>query len=395
MHRPRKIDEDAPGRRDGPSAVPFLQGVFQWTGSPLQWHRATGRISLANEATEDLVGLSNEFDASADGWALISPYGDFPHSDGLQRVTRESAETMVGNFKSLGGRIKRAIFGLPIFKGHPDVKAFANIHRDRTVYGVFADLEARAEGFYGKPILTDQGEAVVESGEKYLSPHWKARKVGLANGQTIFEPVVLASVGLTARPNIPGRSLVNSQPNENIMIEWIKGLLGLGNEATEDEVKQAVQALHKRPEPTALANEQTARVAVEGERDTLRGERDTLESEKATAETAFANERKARVGLLVDGAVKEGRILEADRAKWTGRLERDFEAESGALANEKAALKTGSTTAALGNRKVDGSRIDRIQALVNEEMPKTGHDYDKAFANVKRAHPGLFEEAAK
>jgi hypothetical protein len=366
--------------------------------------------SKGGEEQVALVGLGNEIDLAAhDGWAMVAPYGTWEHSQGLQRFGRHQAEEIVANYKSLWSRIKRAVVGLPIFKGHPDHVAFANIHTDKTEYGQIADLEARDDGLWMKPVLSGAGADLVLGGLKFVSPNWRARMVGLANdGRRIFEPALLDSVGLTAKPNIPGPSLANSAPAgaaenqpqlppemDKLKIIALLAALGrpLANEATESEINEALGAvtpvaaeLVKRPEATALANETTARTAAET---------------RVTDLTAqLANERKARIGLLVDAAVREGRITEANRDTWSKRLERDFDTESTALANEKPAVKTGSVTGDLGSRKQEAASDvqGRIVSLVNEKMndPKLAHlspsaRHDAAYAAVKREKPDLFK----
>lgn len=322
-----------------------------------------------------LVGFANELDlGSGEGWAQVAPYGEWPHADGLQRFGRAEADKMVSYFRKPWNRIKRAIVGLPIFAGHPDHKAFANSHTDRTRYGHVLDLEARDDGLYGRLVLSEDGADKVEKdGLKFLSPHWLANTLPSEGGRKVFAPVFLVSLGLTARPNIPGASLVNSQP-DTAMPEWIKKLLGLANEASDDQVRASIEALQVRPEPTALANE-TARAT-------------TLAAELEAQRTALANERKARIGDLVTAAVHAGRILEADGPAWTARLERDFATEATALANAKAALKTEARSAALGAQKPASSARDQFVALVNEAMPAHGLDWGKAWEAVKATSAG-------
>jgi hypothetical protein len=376
-----------------------------WFAARLGVARAlqTEATALANSAAsapelEDLVDQANSLDLSAapDGWALLARYGDWPHEKGLQRFGREQADEIVSRFHSAWGRIKRAIVGLPVFKGHPDIADFANIHRDRTEYGQIADLEARDDGLWGRLVLGSAGADLVVAGHKHVSPHWKARRSGEASGRQVYAPALLVSVGLTPTPNIPGPSLTNSAHTETkapTMPSWLLSLLGLANEATEDQTREAVTALTQRPATEALANEQTARTTAEQRVAALEAELSTLKAEIVAGTTALANERTARRAEAVSSAIAAGRIVEADRALWTARLERDFAAESVALANAQSPLKTASAarTAGLGVRKEGADRIGQIQAKVTERMASSKEDYDTAFANVRRDCPALFE----
>ncbi|MES2692781.1 MAG: DUF935 family protein [Verrucomicrobiota bacterium] len=399
---------------------------------------ARGFAALANEADPSgsaFLGLTNEFasTASTDGWARV-PYGEWPHEEGLQRFGRAEAEEMVRYFKNTWNRLKRAITGLPIYRGHPDLADTLKKQRplanaadrahldqriaevetrwpDRREYGSIADLEARDDGLYLKPVLTPAGAALVnEDGLRFFSPHWLGKPLSPTNGRPVYGPAFLLSIGLTDRPNIAGTSLVNSAPaagaNRNPnqtptnMPPWLIELLGLVNEPVEDQEKKAKALLEKileRPDSSTLATEQSARSAAE----TQLAE---TKSRLATAETALVNERAAHTATarshnatLLDAAVREGRILEAARPVWLSRLERDFPAESAALANERPALKTTPKTGALGERKAQFSASSKFTALVNERATRTGESWDSAWHATKRTADGraLFEEMSR
>lgn len=346
-------------------------------------------VALANEARHveavPLTGLSNEIDAATgDGWARI-PYGEWPHEQGLQRFGRAEAEAMVGYFKNTWNRIKRAVVGMPIFRGHPDLAAVANEYPDKGVYGTIADLEARGDGLYLRPILSEAGALLVnEQGLKFFSPHWLARKLPDEAGKPVFAPAFLVSIGLTARPNIAGTSLVNAQPQPatTTMPPWLLLLLGLANEATEAQVTAKVTDLLARPETTALANEKTRA-------DGLAAEIENRKSEIATLTTALANAQSAHAETLIASAIAAGRITEAQKPVWLARLQRDFAAESVALGNEApgTAVKIAPRTAALGARKAASPAAEQFHALVNARTAQ-GEGYQAAWAAVKATPQG-------
>jgi hypothetical protein len=95
----------------------------------------------------------------------------------------------------------------------------------------------------------------------------------------------------------------------------------------------------------------------------------------------------------VAAAVAEGRITEAQKPVWLGRLTRDFAAESTALANERPAVKTAARTAGLGARKATSGAAEEFHALVNERTAK-GEAWSVAWEAVKRTTKGraLFEQ---
>ena len=369
-------------------------------------HALANEESLVSDTA--FIGIGNEISVGGDGLAVI-PYGEWPHPDGMQRFGKTEAVQMVGYFKNIWNQMKRAVTGLPIFKGHPDLPGLANQYPDKTEYGQIADMEARDDGLALKLVLGSGGAALVQKGLKYISPHWLANQVGRQpNGKPIYAPVFMKSIGLTDRPNIPGKSLLNSasagsqqQHKENItMPEWLKKLLGLANEATEADATSAIAALQKRPEPTALANEQSARTVAEGRVTALANENTKLASDLKAAQTALANERKARIDDMIAGAIRGGKITEAEKATWEKRLLANFDEEGKALVNAKQVVKT----AATANRTDKGDDADaddsgpKIKGLVNAEMAKLTHvpmanRYNQAFANVKKSNPDLFKVA--
>lgn len=407
-----------------------LQGLRVVGLDPMLGLRPTALANELGEGSIALTGLANEITApTGDGWALI-PYGDHPNERGLQRFGRAEADQMVGYFKNGWNRLKRAMVGMPILRGHPDMvgtvreelkrtpkedtskrtalQALINSievrYPDKTVYGTVTDLEARADGLALRCFLTEAGVALVnEGGLTCFSPHWLGIDGDPVNGRPMKLPIYLVSIGLTARPNIAGTSLVNDRPdfpamNRHLLLLQILAALGrpLANEATEEQINAGLaaalphaQALSARPETTALANEQSRATQ--------------LAADLATVTTALGNERtahtatvKARNELLVGGAIAAGRITEAQRPIWLGRLDRDFSLESVALANEQPVVKTRALTAGLGARKPANTASDQFTALVNERVAK-GENWTPAWEAVKGTKEGaaLYEEMHK
>ncbi|MDP2226991.1 MAG: hypothetical protein Q8J78_05905, partial [Moraxellaceae bacterium] len=168
----------------------------------------------------------------------------------------------------------------------------------------------------------------------------------------------------------------------------------LANDATEDQITEAMQAaapiaaaLLTRPEPTALANEQTARTGAESKVT-------ELTTALANEQTAHAAAIAAHAATLVYAATAAGRISEAQQPVWLARLKRDFAGESVALANEQPVVKTTARTADLGDRKGPSAASDQFTALVNEALPAHGNSWPAAWAAVKSTSKGkaLFEQ---
>jgi phage I-like protein len=250
-----------------------------------------------------LIGLENEFQVGADGWVRIAPYGEsikeriFRHQDGreeqqtfVQQLDRTAAEEMVRKFTSPWGRLKRFVRGLPIYKRHPDLQdhapgtVIANaLANDKTPCGMFAQLEARDDGFYGKPVVTEAGQLAIENeGLKWLSPFWWVKLAGeTSNGTPITRPTELISAGLTDRPNIQGgQALANQREKEHmnkqkLLAALSKVGLALANEATDEQIETAIAGLVPKT-VTALENDKT-----------------TLTQAKSTAEELLKSERRS------------------------------------------------------------------------------------------------------
>jgi hypothetical protein len=245
-------------------------------------------------------GIANEFAVTEPEWLQLSPYGDFPHGRGMQRVSEASAREMVARFNSFRSRAGRLFGGLPIYVGHPDV-AGANELADRKAYGWIVEIEARDDGFYGRAKWSEAGIGLLRNAHfKYLSPFWEAREASMENGRRLFTPVALISVGLTNQPNIPVRPLANEANKANVNL-------------SAGEPEAAVESLIL-PAESALQIPATHTVS-----------------------------------------------------------------RTGALAARRGELQP------LQNRR------DRIQERVLAKM-SLGLDYDTAWENVKREHPGWFED---
>ncbi len=200
---------------------------------------------LTNDAPE-ASALANAVTIDEQGWAFI-PYGDWPHEQGLQKFHRPQAEAIANSFNSMSGRFKRAVCGLPIFKGHPDLPGPpGDAYPDKDDKGQIAAMEVRPDGLALKLVLGNAGVELVRKGWKYISPYWEVARLGLSNGGfQVFEPTSLRSVGLVVKPNIPTPSLANSSahaanPTNKMNPETLK-LLGLAADAKPEQIDAKIK----------------------------------------------------------------------------------------------------------------------------------------------------------
>lgn len=375
-----------------------------------------------NSAAVPMLFANADLTIDEHGWTVL-PFGLWPHPKGLQKFGNEEAQRIVAAFQGIMGKLKRAITGLPIFKGHPDVPELQHDFPDKTEYGQVADMEVRSDGLAIRQVLSSKGGDLVRAGWKYISPYWDAIPTGEKEGQTLWSPTSINSIGLVKKPNIPNKSLANNAPTMNP--ELLK-LLSLPVTATEAEMLAAVTKLANVS--TSLANAETAKTTAEAAAAEATAKLANVSTERDTAVTALANERKERIAHLVTRAVADGRIPAAEKDLYTSRLANSFAVELTALDAKAPAVKVNPTTeqellaklnAKLANMTMeeraklvhsgslsndssdsDGSsdmmaNVRKMSALIANEMESPACKNIKsyaakhaaAYANVLKAHP--------
>ncbi len=300
----------------------------------------------------------------------------------------------------------KGVPGLPIYVGHPDDAQYANQpgHTDTRAHAWITDVEKRDDGLYIKPKWSNTGKEIIENAHfKYLSPRWIMRK--LANG--IYEPIRLTSVGLTNNPNILGDAVANEKQNEKTMNEILKKLLeklGFSNEQTAVFAESGDGA----PSEEDILSKADGIVAMAANAKTLQTEKDNLtgkltianeatekakldkkaaESSNNDALVLFANERKARIGAVLDLSIKDGRITAANRKEWEDKFEKAEGEEFTTAANELSKLepkiKTTSITRKLGERKQFTPASNEFEEKVEDYMKEHDCDHETAWGNCK------------
>lgn len=367
-----------------------------------------------------LIGLGNQFSVEQSELLFI-PYGDHPITvngvEWLQRFDVASANEMVSRFNSMRGALTRRFAGLPFYIGHPDHSSFTHIHKDQKAYGWIVGLLLAEGGMDLRMKWSEAGDHIIANAHyKFFSPHWKAREIGVEGGRRVAMPIWLVSAGFTNTPNWPVFPLANETSSENslgaqqqevVMLEWLRKQLGLANEATEQQVKDAVSAMNtvageKGELEKSLANVTTAKESAESTLQIATTAKVNAETQlanetkaKETAEKCFKDERGARIVLLVNEAIVAGKIESEKSDKWIEDLTKDFEGKSVELGNATKLMKTDSQTKKLGSRSNEGQETsgERIVALVNQELhDNKGMVYHDAYMKVKRLNADLFKE---
>jgi len=319
-------------------------------------------VSLATNAetfaTPDALG----------GWKRLAPYGETTYvekqPDGRLRIfkqifTRAQAEKMVASFNVIAA--KSNFRGLNIFVGHPDGNP-VRWPDDARLGGIFG-LEARADGLWVNVEWNDKGTKNAEQGYYiYPSPAWKyPRKLAENTGQII--PDVLQSVGLTNTPNIndvdawtnadlaEAQSETQTQKDTMNIKEMFLQLLGLPEDATEEQIGAAFQAVHaklnaasalaelERLEKEKEAVEEKAEEAEKALEDST-AENTALNAKLEAAKTDEAKFKAVAINAALDTATNDGRLTAAERGEWQQKLAANYDIASAELEKKTAALNT-------------------------------------------------------
>lgn len=419
------------------------------------------KIFFANAASTPITTFSfvNEISIGEDGWAMIAPFGDHPSQalipDGngrmkkqkaIQRIDKTGAEAMVAQFNNERKGVRKFLRGCNIYVGHPDVPGLEKFYPDHEAKGVIAKVEVRNDGIYGMPVFTNEGSELVEQKKfrAFSGNIGESEPDGEVSGVPAYRPTKIFSVGLTNTPHLPVHffnsddTLAEAPADANNPINTMKKkivemctTLGIqfANDATDAQTEVALDQVQAKV--AAFANEKTAFTAatktlkeklvaicakvgitfanadaVTDPAATLAQVEDkvvTLNTDLTAARTSFANERRDRIADEIGAAVKSGRITEAEKPTWEGRLkvEAQFANEMTALRALTSKVKTTSVTVKRGDREVQidvGDTTARTQ-FVNEVLSEIATEKklnpvkdSRQIMNIAQArHPALFE----
>ncbi|MGO8698567.1 MAG: phage protease [Limisphaerales bacterium] len=375
----------------------------------------------------DLI-LANEAALDEDGWALIAPFGEHPKTRLVRRngalreekfiqvLDNESADQLLSRENSLFRRLRRALVGIPVYKGHPDLRDYEpetpGAADRKEIIGAIDQVRKTARGLEGHFVLTPAGaDAVEKEGCKYPSALWYVMPVARRGDAVLARPFKLLSAGLTAHPNISGvESLANArgaerkertkEPDMKLITGWLlaNGVAVAGGDApTETQVVEALQKFHtaKAGELTALGNEKAALAGTQAE---LKSQSTVLENENAALKARVAGERQGRAAAVADLAIARGKATVAERATKIQALENaaDFERETSALLGSATKFKTTGNAESgkvLANHGLGSDPREEYCAAVEQHMKESGEtDPIKSHHAVMKKDPGLAEK---
>jgi len=297
------------------------------------------------------IGYPNSFEFNP-AKPFTIPYGEYPHAKGVvQVVNATSAAAFAMNIQTAQAE---GAPGLPIYAGHPDVPELAVKYPDKAAKGWLISCKVGDDSC----VLSVEWVKEPEPGEFiYFSPYFFSNPP--ESGKAVIDEI--KSIGLTNDPNstrfrLPNEAATTNQKQkgEPAMDNLILEALGLPEDAS---VEQAVAKIN---EIKGTANE---------EAEDLKKEVEDAKTEADKAKEEFANERTARLGLMLDNALAAGQITPATRPVWEKRLRKDFANEASALARVKPAVKKKSAFANAGADR-DGFANEADILTRYEAMPK-------------------------
>jgi|GEM_PF-3622512 len=369
---------------------------------------------------------------AAPEWISI-PYGDVPYdrdgTRGIQRMNLAVAQELIRLCAEAASSDPRGAAGLPFYIGHPDYvlagkeAQAAWLQNQPEAVGWIREFRATSNSLDLRVEWTEAGAKLVGSrAYKFFSPFFLSAKTGTENGKTIFEPRYIVSAGLTNTPNWPMPPMVNAAladgGGKGSGMNLLQRLIALlGDESITDDdgavtavvrlieaakkMKASVEARWAAEDAARLAlpNAADPFVLVEGylaHSDALLAQADAATRRSAELEAQLNAAREAHARDIVGAAVARGAVLQEHAETRVSDMVNAGEGFA-ARAKEVGALpplmKTASDApdvAARGRGAAD--RRAQIHEAVNAALPKFGGDYDKAFASVVHAMPGLFDE---
>jgi hypothetical protein len=378
-------------------------------------------VNLANEAANVAITLflPNQLspgEAGKDHWVQLSPFGDFGNVNGktriVQRFRKEDAQQICNEFNSTIRRVTQPL-GMPFYIGHPDHPRFAGQpgHEDTRAYGrgkemvvrhdgqcatcaAFANAKANPDatpcqehGLFVRMHWNDEGARLIANESFHgHSVNWAAVPEAMENGVQVYRPVRVKSAGFTNEPNIPVRpaSLANAeadeeQPAQATVPPRLKLIAGF-KEDDDVTMEQVIAALEKA-RPVEKANE-------------------------GHLERQLATERRGRATAVVDGLVKEGKIVTRERERSIEQLCNagdKFDETAANLGNARTLVKTQPRSCGLARQNakvVEGERertacFQQMMDARQKEFPN--ESYEERFRAVAGSHEGaqLFAQMSR
>jgi len=338
----------------------------------------------------------------------------------LQRLNLQSATRLVSAFNSLRGRVSRFVSGSPIYIGHPDYLKAKDAKAWQQL-GKCTGMEAANDALIITGEFNADGKALVAANSALApSPHWGLKRTGeKQDGVEITEPAAFYSVGITPRPNIAGAA-INEEPQVAGVVETpADEAQELAEEAMENQqlaimaaeissleaVVNDLRVLLESTKTSAIdqAGQLTSLQALIAQKNQELGAASAsmldCQAQLSACQAALVACQAEAAGYdeavnsLLDGAIKAGSIIAADRETWRAKVKKTPAAANELLAGR--ALKTTSVIppgrAAAANEALGGvSAKVQFETAVRERMAKMREDWPTAWNATRVTHKEIF-----
>lgn len=388
----------------------FIDSLFP----PAHEAEPTRTVNAASDMRLSAFLTPNAPDISAianDEWFLICPIGEFPSPDKsyVQDCSRAQLDEVVKTWNSISGtaarwfknkwhKLKSTVNGAPGWDGHPETdKSRWPIER---LLCEVTDLRVSEAGLEGKITWNAKGMERRTRGPLFPSPiFWHLPP----NEERRVFPALLESIGLVPTPNINSVPAwtqnaspeANTESNNNMDRNQLITQLGLGAEATDEQITAAIAALQStaNTNATSLSTANAATEEAQGQLTTANARIATLETETQTLTNAH--------GVLVDGVLdlleKGGKFTPAQRPEVKAKFTAN--ANAAEIIKELKEKKPAMNTKAL---ELNGNRVDlstanarqtALESAIGKRMDSDKCDRGTAFDRVQAdpAFKQLFE----
>jgi len=215
-----------------------------------------------------------------DGWFQVAPFGEFPNQVAgrpiVQVMDKAGMEEQVRRLHARAAAEGERFGGLLINMDHLCV---GNLAVPTVAMGWIMDLEVRDDGLWARAKWTDEGERLIGGGSyRFVSGEWRFEGDAVEDlGDGRWRLLELVGCALTNQPALPGLQPLSCRSAGGAVEEpWITGqgtpandvknnppenpapterentmrelalLLGLAEDATEEEIREAVRAMREQ-----------------------------------------------------------------------------------------------------------------------------------------------------
>lgn len=204
--------------------------------------------TLAYGVACDCVTLAASADGEPLDWIKLLPIGRFAGRDGrgpYEVADQAHAEQIIA--ASLKGDLEPVVD----YDHQTDLAAVKDVGGTAPASGWIKEMEARADGIWGRIEWTEKAKAALHAREyRYFSPVFPHSK---STGRVM----AILRGGLTNKPNLALGALASEadQPHGDTDLDKSKlaKALGLSDDATEDDIHAAITAMNAKAAGVALA----------------------------------------------------------------------------------------------------------------------------------------------